>query len=79
MEKITFIPDTQEEPVEFYVLEQTRLGGFNYILVSDVEEGDGEDFRTDLHNRFNTKGDKISFDTIHNGKREIAELDYSNL
>lgn len=41
MEKIIFSPDGEEQ-VEFYVLEQTRLGGFNYILVSDVEEGDGD-------------------------------------
>ena len=42
MEKITFIPDTQEEPVEFYVLEETRIGGVDYILVTDSEEGDAE-------------------------------------
>ncbi len=41
MEKIIFSPDG-EEKVEFYVLEQTRLGGFNYILVTDTEEEDGE-------------------------------------
>ena len=41
LEKITFHPDG-EEPVEFYVLEQTRTGGVNYILVTDFEEGDGE-------------------------------------
>ena len=41
MEKITFRPEG-EETVEFYVLEQTRIGGFNYILVTDSEEGDGE-------------------------------------
>nr|WP_318683993.1 DUF1292 domain-containing protein [uncultured Acetatifactor sp.] len=41
MEKITFNPDG-EDPVDFYVLEQTRIGGFNYILVTDFEEGDGE-------------------------------------
>lgn len=35
------------------------------------------DLRTDLHNRFNTAGTKISFDTVHNGKRELCELDYS--
>ena len=40
-EKITFRPEG-EEPVEFYVLEQTRIGGHNYILVTDVEEGDGD-------------------------------------
>ncbi len=41
LEKITFCPDN-EEPVEFYVLEQTRISGVNYILVTDFEEGDGE-------------------------------------
>ncbi|MBR6381279.1 MAG: DUF1292 domain-containing protein [Lachnospiraceae bacterium] len=41
MEKIIFTPDG-EEPVEFFVLEQTTVGGKNYILVTDFEEGDGE-------------------------------------
>lgn len=40
-EKITFTPEG-EELVEFYVLEQTRIGGIDYILVTDEEEGDGE-------------------------------------
>ena len=39
-EKITFSFD--DETVDFYVLEQTRIGGVNYILVTDTEEGDGE-------------------------------------
>ena len=42
MEKITFIPDAQEEPVEFYVLEETRIGGVDDILVTDSEEEDAE-------------------------------------
>ena len=37
MEKITFVPDG-EEAVDFYVLEQTTIGGVNYILVTDAEE-----------------------------------------
>ena len=41
MEKIVFNP-AGEEPVEFYVLEQTRIGGIDYILVTDTEEDDGE-------------------------------------
>lgn len=41
LEKITFQPEG-ENPVEFFVLEQTRIGGTNYILVTDFEEGDGE-------------------------------------
>lgn len=41
MEKIKFTLDTQES-VEFYVLEQTKLGGSQYILVTDVQEGNGD-------------------------------------
>ena len=41
MEKIKFTLDTQEN-VEFYVLEQTKLNGNQYILVTDTQEGDGE-------------------------------------
>lgn len=41
LEKIIFNSD-KDEAVEFFVLEQTRIGGYNYILVTDFEEGDGE-------------------------------------
>ena len=41
LEKIAFITE-EGESVELFVLEQTRIGGFNYILVTDLEEGDGE-------------------------------------
>lgn len=41
MEKITFTPDG-EEAVDFYVLEQTTIGGANYLLVTDAEEDDEE-------------------------------------
>ena len=42
MENITFTPEGQDSPVDFYVLEQTKLAGVTYILVTDEEEGDGE-------------------------------------
>ena len=43
MEKITFAGDG-DEILEFYVLEQTRLNGVDYILVteSDNEESDAD-------------------------------------
>ena len=40
-EKIKFALD-EDDFVEFYVLEQTRIGGVDYLLVTDAEEGDGE-------------------------------------
>ena len=41
LEIITFCPK-EDEPVDFYVLEQTNIAGVNYILVTDCEDGDGE-------------------------------------
>ena len=41
LEKITFCPK-EDEPVDFYVMEQTKIAGVNYILVTDCEDGDGE-------------------------------------
>ncbi len=40
MEKITFVTEDSES-VEFFVVEQTRISGVNYLLVADQEEGDG--------------------------------------
>lgn len=40
MEKIEFNFDN--EKVGFYVLEETKINGVNYILVTDEEEGDAE-------------------------------------
>lgn len=41
MEKIKFTFD-DEESVDFYVLEQTKLGGSTYILVTDSKDEDAE-------------------------------------
>ena len=41
MEKIKFQSDGMEE-AEFFVLEQTKINGTSYILVTDSEEGDAE-------------------------------------
>lgn len=42
MEKIRFNLTDSHESVEFFVLEQTRINGTDYILVTDSEEDDGE-------------------------------------
>lgn len=41
MEKITLAVN-ETEKADFYVLEQTRIGGTDYILVTDMEDGDGD-------------------------------------
>ena len=42
MEKITMLSDENGEELEFYVLEQTKVNGVTYILVTDSEYGDAE-------------------------------------
>lgn len=42
MEKIRFNLNESDETAEFFVLEQTRVGGVDYILVTDSEEDDAE-------------------------------------
>ena len=41
MEKIIFTTDEGEE-VEFFVLDETRIAGTDYILVVDEMDGNGE-------------------------------------
>lgn len=42
MEKIKFTSEEMQETVEFFVLEQTRINGISYILVTDSERGDAQ-------------------------------------
>lgn len=38
MEKITFTFEGEDQAVEFFVLEQTKLGGVTYILVQILKK-----------------------------------------
>ena len=42
MEKIKFMFDDGAESVEFFVLEETKINGVSYILVTDSEAEDSE-------------------------------------
>lgn len=42
MEKIQFMFDEGTESVDFYVLEETKVNGGSYILVTDSEDDDAE-------------------------------------
>ena len=42
MEKIKFMSEEMQEEVDFFVLEQTKVNGISYILVTDSEEDDAE-------------------------------------
>ena len=59
MEKIKFMFDNGEQSVEFFVLEETKINGVSYILVTDSEDEDGEcmilkDFRESFINKLKT-------------------------
>ena len=70
LEKITFQPEG-EDPVEFFVLEPTRIGGFNYILVTDLEEGDGEAL---ILKDLSKDGEEESVYTIVSDDEELAAV-----
>lgn len=42
MGKIKFVVSETEEEVEFYVIEQTKINGLNYLLVTESDD-DNED------------------------------------
>lgn len=42
MKKLQFMPEGETHPVGFFVLEETKLAGKQYLLVTDSEDGDGE-------------------------------------
>ena len=72
MEKITFTPDGADgEAVDFYVLEQTRIGGVNYILVTEEEEGDGEAL---ILKDLSEDGEAESIYAIVEDEKEVAAI-----
>ncbi len=40
MEKIEFQAPQDGESIEFYVMEQTKINGINFLLVTEEEDGD---------------------------------------
>lgn len=42
MEKVTFVAPESGETADFFVLEQTTIGGINYLLVTETENGDSD-------------------------------------
>ncbi|MCD7957567.1 MAG: DUF1292 domain-containing protein [Lachnospiraceae bacterium] len=42
MEKIEFTPVDDAKPVSFFVLEETRINGISYLLVTESDENGAE-------------------------------------
>lgn len=59
--KIVF--ESEDGNEEFYVLEQTMLGGINYLLVTDDVEGEEGDFLI-LKEESADQGDYVSYDIV---------------
>lgn len=70
-EKIKLVTDDGEE-LEFYVLEETRINGMNYLLVTDAED-DGEDAECYI---LKDKSRPEDAEAIYEFVEEDNELDY---
>ncbi len=72
-ERITLLTDTGEA-VEFYVLEETKINGMNYLMVTDAKEGeDGECYV--LKDMSGSADSEAVYEFVENDD----ELDYSEL
>ena len=70
MEKIELCPDGGEK-VEFYVLEQTRLGGCDYILVTDSMDSEEEEGEALILKDISAPEDKEAIYEIVEDEREL--------
>ena len=70
MEKIEFCPDGGEK-VEFYVLEQTRLGCCDYILVTDSMDSEEEEGEALILKDISAPEDKEAIYEIVEDEREL--------
>lgn len=63
MEKIKFTdPDTGEE-VLFFCLEQTKMNGYTYLLVTEDEEGDAEAY---ILKELSEEGEDTTYAMVNN-------------
>ncbi|BBF43268.1 hypothetical protein lbkm_1955 [Lachnospiraceae bacterium KM106-2] len=70
-EKIIFTTEDKEE-VEFYVLEQTRISGINYLLIADsIDEEDDEANALILKEKESDDNDVI-YDIVENDEELAA-------
>lgn len=68
-EKIILTGEDGEE-LELYILEETRIGGMDYILASDVESGDGNCYI------LKDKSDSADTEAVYEIVEDEKKLDY---
>lgn len=71
MEKLTFVTEENEE-VSFFIIEETRISGTNYLLVTDSD--DEEDEEASAFILKDTSGAKDA-EAVYEFVEEEAELD----
>lgn len=69
MDKIVF--ETEDGTVEFFVLDQTRIGGTDYILVTEEEEGDSDAL---ILKDISKDGDEEALYEIVEDERELSAV-----
>ena len=57
MEKLTFVTEDQES-VDFYIIEETRVNGINYLLVTESEDEEDEEAEAYILKDTSEDGDK---------------------
>lgn len=70
MEKVTFQSPDDGESIELYVVEQTRINGMDYLLVTVEEDGDSDAF---ILKDVSTENDK---DSMYEMVESEEELEY---
>lgn len=63
-EKIVFTTEDHEE-VEFFILEQTKINGFNYLLIADAE-GEEEAANAMILREKETATEEAIYDVVEN-------------
>ena len=71
-EKIVFTTEDNEE-VEFYVLEQTKINGCNYLLIADSDDDEDDEANAMILKERVPKNDDVIYDNMEDDK-ELDEI-----
>ena len=71
-EKMITLTTSDGEKLEFYVLEETRISGMNYLLVTDAGEDDEEGECYILKDRSNQDEEEAVYEFVE----DDSEMDY---
>ena len=70
MDKVVFQAPQNGEAVEFYVVEQTKINGIDYLLVTEEEDGDCDAYI--LKEVLQEENDEVTYELVESEE----ELEY---